>query len=92
MLRTSPISRIRVLRGPKTSFEFCPDYFVILFPVVAVKGSLINDGKAINPEPCLPSEIHVSEGQCPFHRGTFEHLPVFYTILINDQGDPRPMR
>ena len=26
--------------------------------------------KANNREPCLPSEIHGSEGQCPFHRGT----------------------
>jgi len=28
----------------------------------------------LNLEPCLPSEIHDSEGQRPFHRGTLNRL------------------
>lgn len=52
---------IRVFRGPKTSFEFCPEYFVILFPVAAVKGSLINDGRAINREPLNAYILYVHQ-------------------------------
>ena len=43
--------------------------------------------KANCPKPCLPSEIHDSEGQCPFHRGTLTpnntHNLLFITQYIS---------
>jgi hypothetical protein len=37
----------------------------------------------LNREPCLPSKIHGSEGQCPFHRGTLiNNNPLSYNLSL----------
>ncbi len=37
---------------------------------------MVRSHTPLNPDPCLPSKIHDSEGQCTFHRGTLERLRI----------------